>query len=208
MLLPVLVFLALSPPDLTAVGVVHGARPEAGVALLRAGGRTRVARVGASAFGGRVVAVEAERVVVEFDGVRSVVLLAGPLAQTPPRELAPVAAPVVALAPAAPAIRSLPRADLERRLAAEIPRILAQTAVAPVSAEGRPAGVRLIRIAQGTLLTEVGLRAGDVLVQINDVPTDSLAALMALWPRLQGATDLRATVLRDGRPVALSLDLR
>ncbi len=206
MLLAAVFLVALAPADLAAVGVVHG--ESVGVALLRSGGRTRAVRVGETAFGARVVEVDETRVVLEFEGARTILPLAGgsaaALAPAPARSL-PVAAADDEV-PAAP--RVLPRADVEKRLAAEIPRILAETAVAPVSEGGRPVGVRLVRVAQGTLLTEVGLRPGDVLTRLNDVPTDSLAALMALWPRLQGATDLRASVLRDGRPVSLSLDLR
>jgi type II secretion system protein C len=186
------------------VGVILSPRPEASVALLRSAGRSRIARVGEAAFGGRVVVVEANRIVVEFDGQRVDLLLPGaaPLATATPTIPTPAEA-----APAAVFERNLPRIDVEKRLAAEIPRILAETALAPVSEDGRVVGLRLIRVAQGTLLSEVGLRPGDVLTQINDTAIDSLAALMALWPRLQGATDLRATVLRDGRPVSLSLGL-
>jgi len=205
MLLSALLLLAVAPADLAAVGLVHGAN--VGVALLRSGGRTRAVRVGEAAFGGRLVAVEAGRAVLKFDDGLTIVPLTG--ATNPPAPLvASVAAPPVA-PPVAdePVARVLPRADVEKRLATEIPRILAETAVAPVSEDGRPVGVRLIRVAQGTLLTEVGLRPGDVLTEINGVPTDSLASLMALWPKLQGATDLRASVLRDGRAVSLSLDL-
>lgn len=206
MLLPILLAALAAPPDLSAVGVIVMARPETGVALLRSGGRTRAVRVGESAFGGRLISVATNQVVVEFDGARLEVPLSG-------------APPVVAQAPAAPAAlfqpagdapvapRTFVRVDFEKRLAAELQRILAETAVAPVSQDGRTVGVRLIRVAQGTLLTEVGLRPGDVLTSINGIPTDSLPALMALWPQLQGATDLRASVLRDGRSVSLSLGL-
>jgi general secretion pathway protein C len=205
MLLLALLSLAAAPPDLSAVGVIVSARPAAGVALLRSGGRTRAVAVGESAFGGRVVAVDTTKVVVEFGGVRVEVPLAG--AAT----IRVAAAPQAPLAPAAddapPPPRAMPRVDVEKRLAAEMQRILAETAVAPVSEDGRVVGLRLIRLAQGTLLTDVGLRTGDVLTSINGLPTDSLPALMALWPQLQGASDLRASVLRDGRSVSLSLGL-
>lgn len=201
-----LLWLAAAPADLSAVGVVTSPRAEAGIALLRSGGRTRVARVGEAAFGGRVVAVEAAKVVLEFDGVRVDVPLAGAVTA---RVATAATAPLLPAADdAPPPPRALPRVDVEKRLAAEMQRILAETAVAPVSEDGRVVGLRLIRLAQGTLLTEVGLRTGDVLTSINGLPTDSLPALMALWPQLQGASDLRASVLRDGRPVSLALGLR
>jgi type II secretion system protein C len=200
-----LVVMAVPPPDLTAVGVVLSPRPEASVALLRSAGRSRVARVGEAAFGGRVVAVEVNRIVLDFDGRRVDLALPGALPDVAPAQRATVA---VEAAAAPPLERTLPRFDVEKRLAAELPRILAETALSPVSEGGRVVGLRLVRLAEGTLLSEVGLRPGDVLIQINDTATDSLAALMALWPRLQGATELRASVLRDGQSVSLSLGLR
>jgi len=200
-----LALMTVPPHDLTAVGLILSPRPEASVAVLRSAGRSRIARVGEAAFGGRVVVVEANRIVVDFDGQRVDLLLPGAAPMVTSTPTIPAAAEP---APAAVFERSLPRADVEKRLAAEIPRILAETALAPVGEDGRVVGLRLIRVAQGTLLSEVGLRPGDVLTQINDTATDSLAALMALWPRLQGATDLRATVLRDGHPISLSLGLR
>jgi len=97
---------------------------------------------------------------------------------------------------------------VERRLGAEIPRILADTAVAPVLEEGRVVGLALTRIAEPSLLLDAGLRVGDVLVRINDVEIDGMATLIGLWPRLQGASELRAVVLRNGQPVSLAVSLR
>jgi type II secretory pathway component PulC len=100
------------------------------------------------------------------------------------------------------------REQVQRRLASEIPRILGETALQPVTEDGRVVGLRLVRVASGTLLTDLGLQPGDVLTEINGTPTDSLPALIGLWTRLQNETALRATVLRGGRPLQLSVTLR
>jgi type II secretory pathway component PulC len=63
-------------------------------------------------------------------------------------------------------------------------------------------------VPEGSLLTEAGLRAGDVLTQINDTPITSMATLIGLWPRLQNERTLRAIVLRNGQPVSLTVSLR
>jgi type II secretory pathway component PulC len=102
----------------------------------------------------------------------------------------------------------LARAEVERRLGTEIPRILAETALAPVTEDGRVVGLAVTRLAEGTVLSDAGLRVGDVLTQINDTPIDGMASLIGLWPRLQGATELRAIVRRGGHPVSLSVTLR
>lgn len=196
---------AAAAPDVQLVGVVVARAPERSVAILRSAGRTRVAAVGDSAFGGRLVAVTAEAASLDFDGetVR-LRLLAGapPSAPLPPR--ASGGAPED---PATPA-RAMDKREVDRRLSTEIPRILAETTVVPVMEDGRVSGLTLTRVPEGTLLTDAGLRPGDVLTEINDTRIDGMATLIGLWPRLQSASELRAVVLRNGQRVSLALTLK
>jgi type II secretion system protein C len=191
---------AVAPADLAARGVVVGAHTS--VAVLEAEGRTRVVAVGDSAFGGVVRAVERGRVTLEFDGAPVVLTLVSRASAPPPAlAAAPVAAPVAGGL-------VLPRRELERRLAEETSRILAETTLVPVQSGGQVTGFTLSRIPEGTVLGDAGLRPGDVLTHVNDVPVDSLATLIGLWPRLQTESSVRAQVIRDGVPVTLSVDLR
>jgi general secretion pathway protein C len=194
------------PPDLQLVGLVLASVPERSVAILQAGGRSRSASPGESAFGGRVVAVTRAGATVDFDGRRvELALTAGPIA---PRLAEPSFRPPGPTGEAAPGTQILSRKEVDRRLSGEIPRILAETTVVPVMEEGRVTGLAITRMPEGTLLTEAGLRPGDVLKRINDVEIDGMATLIGLWPRLQGATELRAEVLRNGQLVPLSVTLR
>jgi type II secretion system protein C len=198
--------LASPPLDLAAIGVVIARKPEKSVVLLRSGARTRLAGVGESAFGGRVTAIGPEAVRLEYEtGVVEVHLRAAPspprVAGGRPRASEPVEDPTT------PA-RAMDRREVERRLSLEIPRILAETAVMPVTQDGRVAGLALTRIPEGSLLTDAGLRPGDVLTRINDTVIDGLPTLMSLYPRLQRETELKAVVLRNGQPVSLTLSLR
>jgi len=188
------------PPDLAAVGIVASHDAAHSVAVLRSGGRTRLAGVGETAFGGRVSAIGTDAVTVEFEGRSVEVRLAGAaVAAAAPRPAAP---------PADGDARVMERRDVERRLGEEVPRILAETTLMPAMDGGRVAGFTLSRLPEGTLLTEAGLRAGDVLTDINGTPIDSMATLLGLWPRLQTESTLRATVLRGGQPVTLTVSLR
>jgi len=189
------------PADLVAVGIVANRNPSRSVALLRSGGRTRVVGVGETAFGGRVAAITAGAVMVEFEGRRVELRLS---AEAP----SPVAAARAIPKESDPNARVLQRRDVEKRLGEEAPRILAETTLMPALDAGRVAGFTLTRVPEGSLLTDAGLRAGDVLTQINDTPIDSMATLIALWPRLQNESTLRAIVLRNGQPVSLTVSLR
>jgi general secretion pathway protein C len=204
---------AAATADVDAVGVVRSTVPGRSVAILSSGGKTRVVAVGESAFGARLVAIGADTVTLEIDGRRvEKGLTAGP----PP---GPSGAPRPRAAPSLPAAasgvedpttphREMDRQQVQARLGAEMNRILSETAIVPVMNDGRVSGVQITRIAEGSLLTDAGLRAGDVITRINDTDIDGMATLIGLWPRLQNATELRATVLRNGQPVSLVVALR
>jgi general secretion pathway protein C len=206
---PLLLLAALAgpPPDLEAVGIVLSRRNESCVAILRAEGRQRVVGLGESAFGGRVIGIAPGRVTLDFGGQRVDVRLAGVSATSAPSPPPPTAVAGAAEDPETPA-RTMERREMERRLGQEVPRILAETTLVPVTEAGQVAGFTLTRLPEGTLLSDAGLRPGDVLTSINDVPIDSVATLIGLWPRLQTESDIRAVVLRNGRPVALTVHLR
>jgi len=188
------------PSDLTVVGTLVSPRPGQSLAILRSEGRTRTVAAGETAFGGRIVSVAAGLVTLAFGADRVEVRLAGM------REL-PAASPLTAPRTAPEPAVSMARADVERRLGSEIPKILAETTVVPYLDGGQVAGLLVSRMPEG-LLSEVGLRPGDVLQSVNEVPVDSMATLASLWPRFQNVSEVRAVVLRDGRPFSLTLALR
>jgi general secretion pathway protein C len=202
-----------SPPDLALAGVVVGQTPARSSAILTSGGKTRVVAVGESAFGGRLVSVAADGVVLERDGERRELRLPTTVAASAlPRPASATGRPSLPAGappedPDTPA-REMNRVEVQRRLGEEIPRILAETAVAPVMEDGRVVGVQVTRLPEGSLLTDAGLRTGDVLTQINGTQIDGMGTLIGLWPRLQNATELRAVVVRNGQPFSILVSLR
>jgi len=188
------------PPDLVVVGTIVSPRPDRSLAILRSAGRTRTVAAGDTAFGGKVAFVSQGAVALDFGPERVELRLTGSGPVTPPPPLAAQSKP------ASDGSLTMARRDVERRLGEEIPKILAETTVLPYLDQGAVTGLLLSRLPQG-ILSEVGLRQGDVLQSLNDVPVDSLATLASLWPRFQNATEVRAVVLRDGRPLNLTVSL-
>jgi len=203
MLTALLLALVAPPADLAAVGVVLARNPQASVAIVRSGGRSRAVAVGEDAFGGTVVSVSGSGAVLDFGGTRVEARLTGAAAA-----FAQAPAPAPAAVAAADAGRSMERREVERRLAAETSRILAETALTPVQEGSHVSGFAITRMPEGTLLSDAGLRTGDILTEVNGTPVDSLATLISLWPKLQNETSLRAVVLRGGQPLTLSVSLR
>jgi general secretion pathway protein C len=203
--------LGSAPADLAAVGVVVAPSPESSVAILRSEGRTRIVSVGDRVFGGRLLAVSRDQVSLVFEGERVDLWVRStdqPAPALPAPRFAATASPARTASEGPPAALVMNREEVQRRLGLEMNRILSETAIRPVTEDGRVVGVRLTRIAQSSLLTDAGLRAGDVLTNINGTEIDGMATLISLWPRLQGASALQASGLRDGRPFSISLTLQ
>jgi general secretion pathway protein C len=199
--------LAGAPSDLALKGCVVATRESESVAVLSSGGRTRVVAVGEKAFGGRLVSVALGTATLDFDGQSVRVALASVSASSASPTPAAQADTGPIVDPETPP-RKMARADVDRRLALEMNRILSETALAPVMDEGRVVGVSLSKVAQGSLLTEAGLRPGDVLTEINGTKIDGLATLMGLYGRLQSEKELDAVVLRGGRSISLRITLQ
>ncbi len=199
-----------APSRLEAVGVVRSPSAGRSVAILLSDGRSRVVALGETAFGARLVSIEEDHVTLEVDG-RALQLRLARSMRPPAAEPAVAPAPRPAEGPpedpATPA-RDMDRRQVQVRLGEEMNRILTETAVVPVLEDGRVTGVQLTRIAEGSLLTDAGLRPGDVLTRINGTPIDGMATLIGMWPRLQNASELQAVVLRAGQPVSLRVLLR
>ena len=158
---------------------------------------------GDRAFGCEVGAIRAESAELVCGGERRTLRLQvsdTPASSTAASENASREEPVPDL--------TLTRADLEARLDREMSRLMTETTLIPVTSRGQVAGFTLSRIPAGTILETIGLKAGDVLISVNETPVDSFTTLVGLWPRLQTTGAVRAQILRDGKPVDLSVSIK
>ncbi|MEO8359160.1 MAG: hypothetical protein ABI672_03940 [Vicinamibacteria bacterium] len=203
---PVLtLFLALAAtgPEVTLSGLVL-ARSGRNAATLISEGRARPVTVGDRAFGCDVAAIHAD----------SVDLVCGSERRTLRLNAAPVLRTTTATAAAEPAAQLPPadftmnRAELEGRLNLEMSRLMTETTLVPVTSRGQVAGFTLSRVPAGTILETIGLKAGDVLINVNETPIDSFATLIGLWPKLQSSGSVKAQILRDGRPLDISVSIK
>lgn len=199
--------LAMTEPPPADIGLAGIARASSGrfAVTLTSGGRSRAVLVGDPAFGCVVASATERSVVLDCAGEKRELRLAGAAPAT-------IAAPTVAKGPAgdaaAPADFDIRRTELEERLGREMSRLMTETTLVPVTERGRVSGFTLTRIPPGTILEELGIRAGDVLTSVNDTPIDGFTTLVGLWPRLQREGFVRAQILRDGRPMDLSVRIR
>jgi general secretion pathway protein C len=84
-----------------------------------------------------------------------------------------------------------------------------QVHVEPVYENGKLAGARLSAAGQlGALISQAGLKATDTITAVNGASVTDLSKLQQMTDNLQTASSLQVTVLRDGKPATLTVNLR
>lgn len=197
-----LLALASLGPEVTLSGIVL-ARSGRHAATLVSEGRVRPVVAGDRAFGCEVASIMKDRVDIVCSGERRTLTLSAA-----PQRAGAGNAPAAVAEPAPAADVVMTRAELESRLDREMSRLMTETTLIPVTSRGQVSGFTLSRIPAGTILDTLGLKAGDVLVSVNETPIDSFTTLVGLWPRLQTSGSVRAQIMRDGRPVDISVSIR
>jgi len=97
----------------------------------------------------------------------------------------------------------VPRAMVDHYLK-DLPALLDSAFAAPRYRDGRPGGKMIegfviSRIREGGIVDQLGIRDGDIILEVNGEPLDSLAAVMRLLGGARTAPRSRVTVVRDGR---------
>jgi membrane-associated protease RseP (regulator of RpoE activity) len=67
-------------------------------------------------------------------------------------------------------------------------------------------GFEISRIKEASIVEQVGLKNGDVILEVNGEPLDSLATVMHLLGRVQTLTQTKLTVLRGGQKKSFIFD--
>jgi len=121
-----------------------------------------------------------------------------PVVKTPPSP----PPPVVAKSSDAVDIE-LPK-DTVNHYLKNLPDLLESAFAAPRYREGRNGqksieGFEISRIKEAGIVEQLGLKNGDVILDMNGEPLDSLATVLRLLGGIQNASQAKMTVLRDGQ---------
>lgn len=79
--------------------------------------------------------------------------------------------------------------------------------VIPAFAGGRATGLKLVGLPPGSVLTELGLRRGDVVAEVNGAALTSPESVLGLLERLRSTRTFEVRVLRGGVPVQLTVQV-
>jgi general secretion pathway protein C len=97
---------------------------------------------------------------------------------------------------------------VQQQLALDPAALARQVNALPVLENGRMVGVRLSGGPDAALVAALGLQPNDVVTSVNNVPIDSPARVPQVVSSVQNASRVTVTVLRDGKPVTLSVNVK
>lgn len=185
--------------SLVLAGVIAASDETKGFAMLGTSPTDiKVYRVGATVPGGAVLhAVQVDRVLLDRGGTIEALLLPMRIASS----AAPAPAPVMTPNPGNSAARV-------QQVLRDNPALIGQIIQRqPVLAEGKLRGMRVYPGANAQAFSRLGLRAGDLVTAINGTTLEGQTRGEEIFNSLNGAAEARVTVVRNGSPLELQLNL-
>jgi len=178
-------------------------------------GRQSLFRTGDKIPGiGRLLAVEENRVIIDYHGRRVAVEL--------PNTRARLSASVIHVAPWS-ASKDEEDDDEVRRLGPnhyqiqrttidesflDLGDLLSEMRATPHRENGKTNGFALSEIEPGSVFEEMGLKDGDIVTHVGGQPLSSATEAMRMIPLLRTRDSIRVKVIRDGSPLTLRYDIR
>ena len=101
--------------------------------------------------------------------------------------------------------------EIDRKLIGELvsnPAAQRSVRFAPHMEGGEIQGFKLLYARRNSIATAIGLRRGDILHEVGGHQLTSANSALEAYAALQSQSRVTATVLRNGKPVTLTLDLR
>ncbi len=205
---------------LTLRGTLALPDPKQGIAMIAdEQGGERSYNVGDDVAGAKLTEVYTDHVVLSHEGAAETLQLPRPEAHAPElpeanRQNLASSAPGKALSvpptyvPPQMAHGALDWSKAQKQLQIDPAELAKQVHVEPVFENGKIAGARLSGGGQiGALMNQAGLKPTDLITTVNGTSLTSLSNPQQFMDNLKDATSLQVTVMRDGKPATLTLNL-
>lgn len=181
---------------LRLVGTAVADDPSDSLAVMESGedGRQRSYHEGDFANGMRIVKIQRNKVILRIGGNEAVVALTPPtsLNTGPPYEIERPAP--ISYGPRPPVNRRHETRYIDPDLIAaalsDVDSVMRNVRVEAVTVYGKPAGVKISPVAPGSFFSELGLRAGDIIQEVNGAARVPPEQVMAILRGLQAGEDL------------------
>ena len=83
---------------------------------------------------------------------------------------------------------------------ANLSSLLKTARVIPQVNNGKTIGFKVVELQKGSLLTQIGLQIGDLIVKINDVELNSPEKALQIFQQVREANNLSLSLVRNGQP--------
>jgi len=185
--------------SLVLAGVIAHADEKLGFAMLGSSATDiKVYRVGDSVPGGaRLSSVLVDRVLLDRGGTLEALMI--------PPVIAGGSAPLVSTPPPAPGSSVARVQQVLRDNPALIGQVIQRQPV--ISPEGKLRGMRVYPGTNAQAFNRLGMRPGDLVTAINGTTLEDQTRGEEIFNSLSGAAEARVTVIRNGSPLELHLNL-
>ena len=200
--------------NLTLVGTVVAG--EKSLALIHTGTNVEVFILGTEvAAGVTIETIERRRVVLLDRGERHELVLDEELAtasRSTDRRPSSAAAPASTTAPGSGVValgdgRFRVNRGMVDSARANMGALLQSARMIPQMENGQTVGFRLVGMQRGSLLEQLGLRLGDIVVEINQVKLDSPEKALQIFQQVREANNISLGLIRNGQPQTFEYSL-
>lgn len=199
--------------NLTLIGTVVAG--EYSLALINTGSKVEVFGLGSEISAGvTVAAIERRKIAVLERGERRELLLVEDQvssSQPAPRRAAASAPTTSTAAQGGVVDLGEGRFRVDRGMVdsarSNMGALLQSARMIPHMENGQTAGFRLVGMQRGSLLEQLGLRLGDVVVEINQVRLDSPEKALQIFQQVREANNISLGLIRNGQPQTFEYSL-
>ena len=190
--------LGMFPSSLRLCGVVVSENKSDSVAVFKKENTAKISvlRIGDSIDGFRLLHVFKNRIVLQKEtNTYQIFLYGDQKSRIQPRhqkELEPVILK-----------KEIIRSEFEIRVDKEWAQIMNETRFIPNVVEDKIRGFKLTKAAQGSILTDLGIRRNDIIIAINDTVLDSVASIYPFIDVFKTADRILLEIERKGYPMQI-----
>jgi general secretion pathway protein C len=85
-----------------------------------------------------------------------------------------------------------------------VPQVMRNVKVMPYYQEGRPQGISLCNIKDGSILQKAGVRSGDIVKSVNGMNLNTPYQIFQAYKKLKDNKNLKVELLRESKPVTFN----
>lgn len=104
--------------------------------------------------------------------------------------------------------KELSRSYLEQRILAEWKMILDRTEIAPLTEKGQRKGFKLKMVPEGSLISEIGLQRGDIILEFNGEELKDKSFIISLIEKFRNDVRGSLTIERNGKLIRYDYSIK